>query len=109
MKISGTITDLPDHDDYTARRDNGEKISVDLGLKKPGRGKPTFFRIVFINKDGEDVADLVMDTFEVGEVVTADCEDESLRLVWEVDEISRTAAVIRVNGVGLEHGAPRRT
>lgn len=108
MNISGTITDLPEYDDYFRQRDAGEHPSVDLGLKKPGRGKPTFFRIVFLNKNGVNTADSVIEGFEVGEVVTAECDEDSLRLVWEVDDIARTSAVIRVNGVALEHGAPRR-
>lgn len=108
MKISGTITDLPEYDDYIQRRDDGQEMKVDLGLKKPGRGKPTFFRIVYVNKGGQDVADWIIENFEVGEVVTAECDEDTLRLTWEVDDIARTSAVIRVNGVALEHGAPRR-
>lgn len=108
MKISGTVTDLPVLEDYEDARDKsiaqGQAVKVAIGLKKPGKGRPTFFRIVFI----DDVAETVMRQLAPGDVITVTGDDASLRMVWEVDEISRQSPVLRVNGIGWVMGAPKR-
>lgn len=107
MKLSGTITDLPDRDDYL---DAGKRLA-DVGVKKPAKGRgakrasrPTFFRVVTT----DDLADQIIEEFGPGDVVTFDVEDESVRLVHELDEIGRTSPVIRCVAVAVNRGAPRR-
>lgn len=107
MKLSGTITDLPDREDYLAA---GEHMA-DVGVKKPGKGRgakraarPTFFRVVTT----DELADEIIEDYEPGQVVTFDIEDASVRIADEQDEIGRRSVVIRCNGTAIARGAPRR-
>lgn len=107
MFIHGVITDIPSPEEHARRvekqmQGNDGEGMVGVGVKKRTGGRPTFFRIAFANRDGDGFADRVVDTFEVGDLVRIEAIDESVRLVWELDEICRSSPVIRATGVGIE-------
>lgn len=107
MFVYGVITDIPTPEEHAQRvakqraQGRGDGM-VALGIKKRSGGKPTFFRIAFTNDGDDDLADWIVDNFSLRDKVRIEAADESVRLVWEVDELARTAAVIRATGVGIE-------
>lgn len=107
MIFDGTITELATPDEYEQRKQRGMQQGkgdglVGVGIKKPGRGKPTFFRVKFRNDENYALADRVVYDFAPGDRVTVTVEDESIHMVYEVDEIARTSAVISAIGVAIQ-------
>lgn len=105
MIIMGTITEI----DSERGDDDGIIATVDVGVRKPARrGKPTFFRIGFVHgKSATPTSDIV--SFDPGDVVTVEAVDATVRMVWEVDDIGRSAPVIRAAGHSITAGAANRT
>lgn len=106
MFIHGVITDIPTPEEHAERvakqRAQGRGAGmVGIGVKKRTSGKPTFFRIAFVNEDGDDLADWIVDNYRLRDTVCVEVSDESVRLVWEVDDMARTSAVIRATGVSI--------
>lgn len=107
MFIHGTITDIPTPEQHVDRlakqkkKNKGSKGFVALGIKKRTKGKPTFFRVVFANEEEHHLADEIVDEFSRGDRVCIEAADDPLRMVWEVDNDCRTAAVIRTNGLDI--------
>lgn len=101
----GTVTEI-ESDQVDA---DGIIAQVDVGIKKPARrGRPTFFRIGF--EHGKSQTPTVdIDGLDIGAVVTVDAVDATVRMVWEVDDLGRSAPVIRAAGNAIVPGAPKRT
>lgn len=105
MIIMGTITEIESDEPD----DDGIIATVDVGIKKPGRrGRPTFFRIGFEHGKA-DTPTSEVDSCEIGDTVTVDAVDQTVRMVWEVDELGRSAPVIRAAGTTITPGVTKRT
>lgn len=105
MIIMGTITEI----ESDPADDNGVIASVDIGIKKPGRSgaRPTFFRIGFTHGKASTPTNEV-DSFEPGDKVTITAVDATVRMVWEIDDLGRSAPVIRAAGDTIEAGVSKR-
>lgn len=105
MIIMGTITEIEsDQPD-----DDGVIATVDVGIKKPGRrGRPTFFRIAF-ESGKSSMPTTEIDSFDIGDSVTVEAVDQTVRMVWELDELGRSAPVIRAAGTSIVRGTTKRT
>lgn len=106
MFIHGVITDIPTPEEHAERVDKQRAQGrgagmVGLGIKKRTSGKPTFFRVAFFNEEGDDLADWIVRNYSLRDPVCIEVSDDSVRLVWEVDDKSRTSAVIRANGISI--------
>lgn len=105
MIIMGTITEI-ESDPTDA---DGIIAKVDLGIKKPGRSgaRPTFFRIGFAHGKSSTPT-LEVDSYEPGDQVTIEAVDATVRMVWEIDDLGRSAPVIRAAGDTIAAGTTKR-
>ena len=106
MIIEGIITELPTPAEHAARTERGKKDGkglgiVGVGVKKRTRGKPTFFRVTFQNSETDMLATHIVEDYAPGDPVVITADESTIQMVWEVDEIARTSAVIKVWGTDI--------